>query len=184
MNTIKKEAKEKMEKAIEVLEREFTTLRTGRASLGVLDGVHVEAYGSPMPLNQLATLSTPDARTIMIQPWDKNVLGNIEKAIMAANIGLTPTNDGKIVRLNIPQMTEERRKDVVKVAHHLAEEARVAVRNIRRTENERIKKLEKSHELSEDDSHRAQDEMQKITDQFIEKINDDLAAKEKEIMEV
>lgn len=184
LNNIKKEALEKMEKALEVLEREFTTLRTGRASLGVLDGVEVEAYGSKMPLNQVASLSTPDAKTILIQPWDKSTLAPIEKAILAANVGLTPTNDGKVVRLNVPQMTEERRKDVVKVAHHLAEEARVAVRNIRRTENERIKKLEKSHDISEDDSRRAQDDMQKITDQHIENINKVLAAKEKEIMEV
>ncbi|GAB4312560.1 MAG: ribosome recycling factor [Candidatus Sumerlaeia bacterium] len=184
LNTIKKEAKEKMEKAIEVLEHEFSALRTGRASLGILDGIEVDSYGTKLPLNQVATLSTPDARTIMIQPWDKNVMAHIEKAILAANIGLTPTNDGKVIRLNIPQMTEERRRDVVKVAHQLAEEARVAIRNIRRAENERIKKLEKAHEISEDESHRAQDEMQKITDQFIETINKILAAKEKEIMEV
>jgi ribosome recycling factor len=184
LEDIKKETVEKMEKAVAVLEREFSTLRTGRASLGVLDGIEVDAYGSAMPLNQVATLSTPDARTIMIQPWDKNTIGPIERAVLAANIGLTPTNDGTVIRLSIPQMTEERRKDVVKVAHQLAEESRVAVRNVRRSENDRLKKMEKSHEISEDILHRALDEIQKITDKYIENINKDLESKEKEIMEV
>ena len=137
------ETDEKMTKALKALEGEFNTLRTGRASLAVLDGIMVDAYGTPTPIKQVATMSTPDARLIAVQPWDKSLIGNIEKAILAANIGLTPINDGKLIRINIPQLTEERRKELVKVAKHMAEEAKVAVRNVRRHINDSIKEAEK-----------------------------------------
>jgi ribosome recycling factor len=179
-----KELDDKMNKAIEVVEHELNTLRTGRASVHMLDGVKVSIYGTENSINQLATVSTPDASTIQIQPWDKNALGAIEKAILQANIGITPSNDGKLVRLNVPQLTEQTRKDMVKQAHKISEEGRVAVRNVRRHVIDEVKKLEKDHALSEDDSRRRQEQIQKKTDDFIKKIDGLLAAKEKEIMTV
>ncbi|AXA37268.1 MAG: ribosome recycling factor [Candidatus Hydrogenedentota bacterium] len=184
LDAIYKEAKEKMHKAIEAVEHEFSTLRTGRASVALVDNIHVQAYGASMALKQLATISTPDSRTILITPFDRNMIGAIEKAIMAANIGLTPNNDGKAIRLTIPPLTEERRKELVKVARKMAEDGRVAVRNIRRHANEEIKKTEKMHEITEDDRKRAIDKVQEMTDKFIGEIDELLARKEKEIMEI
>ena len=178
------ETDEKMTKALKALEGEFNTLRTGRASLAVLDGIMVDAYGTPTPIKQVATMSTPDARLIAIQPWDKSLIGNIEKAILAANIGLTPINDGKLIRINIPQLTEERRKELVKVAKHMAEEAKVAVRNVRRHINDSIKEAEKKHEISEDNRERALKKVQEVTDKYTDKIDEALKIKEEEIMEV
>lgn len=184
LSQIFKDAQEKMKKAVEAVEHEFSSLRTGRASVALVDNIHVEAYGTPMVLKQVAAISTPDARTILITPFDRNLIGPIEKAIMASNIGLTPNNDGKAIRLTIPQLTEERRKELVKVAKKMAEDGRVAVRNIRRHANEEIKKTEKMHEITEDDRKRAIEKVQELTDKFIEEIDKLLERKEKEIMEI
>lgn len=184
LDDLYKQAKEKMKKALHFLEEEFSKLRTGKASVTLVDPVKVNAYGTEMPLKQVASVSLPDAKTIAIQPWDKNLIPAIEKAILAANIGLTPINDGKIIRINIPPLTEERRKDLVKVAHKLAEEARVSIRNIRRHINEEIKKLEKDHKISEDEKFKAIDKVQEITDEFIKKVDELLKEKEKEIKEI
>jgi len=184
LKEIIRQSQEKMKKAVEATDRDLKSLRTGRASTALVENVTAEAYGTATPLKGLATISIPDARTIQIQPWDRNLLGAIEKAILAANIGLTPNNDGRVIRLNIPPLTEERRKELVKVAHKMAEEGRVAVRNIRRHTNEEIKATEKRHEISEDDRKKTQETVQKQTDEFIAEIDKHLAAKEKEIMEV
>lgn len=184
LKTVYKDAEEKMAKALEAMEHEFATLRTGRASLGILDGVAIEAYGQKMNLNQVASLTTPDAHTILIQPWDRNTAADIEKAIIAANIGLNPNNDGRVIRLNIPPLTEERRKELVKVAHKMAEDGRVAVRNVRRHANEEIKQLEKDKKIGEDLSHDGVNEIQKVTDKHIEEVGTRLKRKEAEIMEV
>lgn len=184
LDDLYKQAKEKMKKALHFLEEEFSKLRTGKASVTLVDPVKVNAYGTEMPLKQVASVSLPDAKTIAIQPWDKNLIPAIEKAILAANIGLTPINDGKIIRINIPPLTEERRKDLGKVAHKLAEEARVSIRNIRRHINEEIKKLEKDHKISEDEKFKAIDKVQEITDEFIKKVDELLKEKEKEIKEI
>lgn len=178
------ECTEKMKKAVEAMEHEFSTLRTGRANPTLLDVVEVDAYGQKMSIKQVATVSTPDAHTILVQPWDRGQLQAIEKAILAANIGMTPNNDGKVIRLNIPALTEERRKELVKVAHKMAEDGRVAIRNVRRHVNEETKQLEKDKVLSEDDSHEAHAEVQKITDKFIEEIGVRLKRKEQEIMAI
>ncbi len=182
----KKKAEDKMSKALEVLRKEFTTLRTGRASLGLLDGIMVDYYGTPTLLNQVANLAVPDPRQITIQPWEAKMLGEIEKAILKSDVGLTPSNDGKIIRLSIPQLTEERRQQIVKHAKKLAEDARVAVRNIRRDVNDEIKKKSKDKEahISEDETKKLQDDIQKTTDSYIKKIDEFLAHKEKEIMTV
>ncbi|NWG76609.1 MAG: ribosome recycling factor [Rubrivivax sp.] len=179
-----KSSDEKMQKAVEAMEHELAMLRTGRASTSLVDHVVVPAYGSDQPLKQLATISTPDARTIVIQPWDRSLLPVIDKAILAANLGLTPNNDGRVLRIMIPMLTEERRRELVKVAHKTAEDGRVAIRNVRRHVNEEIKAAEKKHEISEDDRDKALEEIQKHTDKFIKKVDELLAAKEKEIMEV
>lgn len=184
LQTVFKETQEKMHKAAEAVDRDFNTLRTGRASLALVDNVQVGAYGAKMPLKQLATVSTPDSRTILIQPFDRNQMHAIEKAILAANIGLTPNNDGKAVRLNIPPLTEERRRELVKLAKKMAEEGRIAVRNIRRHSNEQIKQTEKHHEITEDDRDKATHKVQELTDKFIKEIDELLTRKEKEIMEV
>lgn len=184
ISKVYKDTEDKMHRATEAMEHEFTTLRTGRASLAILDGIGIELYGQRMNLIQVATLSTPDAHTILIQPWDKNSAGPIEKAILAANIGLTPNNDGRVIRLNIPPLTEERRREFVKVAHKMAEDGRVAIRNIRRHANEEVKRLEKEKLISEDLSHDGLIEIQKITDKHIEDIGVRLKRKEAEIMEV
>lgn len=184
LNEIYKAAQEKMHKAVESVEHEFHTLRTGRASTALLDSVHVEAYGSKMPLKQLATISTPDAKTILIQPFDKGQMKAIEHSILEANLGMNPTNDGKAIRLIIPPLTEERRKELVKVAKKMAEDGRVAVRNIRRHSNDEVKKTEKSHETTEDDRERANQKVQELTDKYIKEVDELLARKEKEVMEV
>lgn len=184
MQEFKKKANEKMAHAVEVFKKDLSTFRTGRASLSIFDNIRIDYYGSLLPLNQVATLGIPESRTITIQPWEQRMIGEIEKAIMKSDLGLTPINDGKTIKINIPPLTEERRKQLVKVVRKRAEEARVAVRNIRRDIIEEIKRAEKDKKLSEDDSRRAQDEIQKLTNSFIEKIDQILEQKEKEIMEV
>lgn len=181
--SIKTSAEERMEKAIQALSRDLSTLRAGRASSSILDRVQVEYYGALTPLNQLANISTPDSRTLIIQPWDKSSLSEIERAIMKSDLGLTPANDGNIVRLSIPALTEERRSELVKLTKKFGEESKVAIRNIRRDANEDIKKLEKT-DISEDESRRHQEDVQKLTDKFIAEVDNVLASKEKEIMEV
>ena len=178
------EMAEKMEKSVDAFKGELSKVRTGRASLALLDGINVDAYGSEMPLNQVATLTIPESRLIAIQPWDPQVIGSIEKAILKSDIGLTPVNDGKIIRLNIPQLTEERRKELVKQVKKIAEEFRVAVRNVRREAIDSLKKMKKDKEISEDDLFKLQDEAQSETDSYIAQIDDITATKEKEVMEV
>jgi len=179
-----KDAEAKMDKAVNSVDHELQTLRTGRASVDSVDGVTVSAYGSDTPLNQVATVSTPDAATILVQPWDQGLLASVEKGLLAANLGMTPNNDGKIIRLNVPPMTEESRKLMVKKGHDLAEHGRIAVRNVRRHSNDEIKKNEKNHDISEDERKRFLDRMQKITDAHTKKIDELLQKKEKEIMHV
>jgi ribosome recycling factor len=181
---LKRKAVEKMDHSIEALKKEFASVRTGRASLALLDGIKVDYYGTPTPLQQVASLSVPESRQIAIQPWDQKIISDIEKAIMKSDLGLTPTNDGKVIRINIPLLTEERRKQLVKVVRKNAEDAKVAVRNIRRDVNDEIKKLEKEKHLSEDDTKKSLDEIQKFTDSYVKKIDEILMHKEKEIMEV
>jgi len=182
----KKKAEDKMNKAIEVLKKELASLRTGRASLAMLEGIMVDYYGTPTPLNQVANMAVPDPRQITIQPWEPKLLGEIEKAILKSDVGLTPGNDGKTIRLSIPPLTEERRQQIVKHAKKLAEDGRVAIRNIRRDVNDDIKKKSKDKDahVSEDDTKKLQDDIQKTTDLFIKKIDELLAHKEKEIMTV
>ena len=175
---------EKMTASVEALKRELVKIRTGRASLSLLDDITVEAYGSKMPLNQVGTLTIPESRMIAIQPWDPQMLSIIEKAILSSDLGLTPSNDGKVIRLTIPQLTEDRRKDLVKQVKKISEEFRVAVRNVRREANDLLKNMKKNKEISEDDMFRLQDEAQKETDNFIKKIDEIAAGKEKEVMEV
>ncbi|MBO9609318.1 MAG: ribosome recycling factor [Paenibacillaceae bacterium] len=182
--SVKRSAEDRMDKALSALKRELATLRAGRATPSLLDRVQVEYYGAMTPVNQLANINTPDSRTLMIQPWDKSSMSAIEKAIMKSDLGLTPSNDGSTIRIVIPALTEERRSDLVKMTRKFGEEAKVAVRNVRRDANDEIKKLEKSAGLSEDESRRHQDDIQKATDKFIAEVDKTLAAKEKEIMEV
>jgi ribosome recycling factor len=181
---LKRKTAERMSRTIEVLKKEFASIRTGRASLALLDGIMVNYYDTQTPLQQLASLSIPDSRQIAIQPWDQKIIPDIEKAIMKSDLGLTPMNDGKIIRINIPPLTEERRKQLVKVVKKKAEEAKVSIRNIRREANEELKKLEKEKHLSEDEVKKSQEETQKITDSYITKVDEVLGHKEKEIMEV
>jgi ribosome recycling factor len=173
-----------MDKSIEALRKEYQRVRTGRASTSLLDDVKVDFYGTPSPISQVATLSVPEARTINIQPWEPKMIQPIEKAIMNANLGLTPANDGKTIRLNLPPLTEERRKDIVKQLKKDAEEAKVALRNIRRDAIDGLKKLEKDKQISEDDLKRAEKEVQDFTNSHVSKIDDVLLHKEKEVMEV
>ncbi|GAB6111122.1 MAG TPA: ribosome recycling factor [Desulfomicrobium sp.] len=179
-----KDCTSRMQKSIDSLEKDFSRLRTGRASTALVDNIRVEYYGTPTPLNQVASVSIPDSRTISISPWDRNAFSNIEKAIMKSDLGLTPINDGRAIRINIPPLTEERRKDLVKMAKKYTEEAKVAIRNVRRDVNEALKKMQTAKEISEDDLHKAQDEVQKATDSFVKKADAALAEKEKEIMEI
>jgi ribosome recycling factor len=179
-----KDCTNRMQKSIDSLEKDFSRLRTGRASTALVDNIRVEYYGTPTPLNQVASVSIPDSRTISISPWDRNAFSNIEKAIMKSDLGLTPINDGRAIRINIPPLTEERRKDLVKMAKKYTEEAKVAIRNVRRDVNEALKKMQAAKEISEDDLHKAQDEVQKTTDNFVKKADAVLAEKEKEIMEI
>lgn len=174
----------KMEKSMDAFRVELTRIRTGRASLALLDGVKVDAYGSHMPLNQVGSLTVPESRMIVIQPWDTQLLGVIEKALLKSDLGLTPLNDGKVLRINIPQLTEERRKGLVKQVKKIAEEYRVAVRNVRRDAIEALKRQKKDKEISEDEMFKLQDDAQKETDLFIKKIDEIAAGKEKEVMEV
>ena len=178
------ETESKMEKTIETLGRDLATIRTGRASLSILDGITLEYYGAQSPLNQVATLSIPESRLIVIQPWDPSVIKDIEKAIMRSDLGLTPNNDGKVIRIPIPPLTEERRLQLVKVVKRQGEEGKIAIRNIRRDAIADAKEFEKEKEISEDELHRAQDEIQKITDRFIEKVDELIEKKEKEILEI
>jgi len=184
LKDVEKAAQERMQHSLGVLKKEFGTIRTGRATPALLDGVTVEYYGAPTPVTQVASVSVPESRSIVIQPWDPSVMGDIEKAILRANLGLTPTNDGKVIRISIPALTEERRKDLVKVARKYAEEGRVSLRNVRRDVNEQIRKLEKDGKVSEDDSRRAQERVQKLTDDFTAQVNQSIEKKEKEIMEI
>ncbi len=174
----------RMQKSIDSLEKDFSKLRTGRASTALVDSIRVEYYGTPTPLNQVASVSIPDSRTISIAPWDRNAFNSIEKAIMKSDLGLTPINDGRAIRINIPVLTEERRKDLVKMAKKYTEEAKVAIRNVRRDVNDALKKMHTAKEISEDDLHKGQDEVQKTTDLFVKKADAVLAEKEKEIMEI
>ncbi len=176
--------KENMNKTMEHVRHEFATIRTGRASTSLLDGISVDYYGSSVPLNQIANISVPEGRLLLITPYDKGTLGSIEKAILKSDLGLTPNNDGKLIRIPIPELTEERRKDLVKVVRRLAEDSRISIRNIRRDAKDRVKKGEKNGEISEDDSHRIMNEVQKVTDEFVGKIDEVLKAKEEEIMEI
>ena len=181
---LKEKVVEKMEKAIESLKKDYGSIRTGRASLALLDGITVDYYGTQTPLNQVAALSVPDPKTIAIQPWEQKLIGDIEKAIMKSDLDLTPTNDGKLIRINIPPLTEERRKQLVKLVKKRAEECRVSVRNIRRDINEELKKIEKDEHVSEDETKNSLDDVQKTTDSYVKKIEEVLDHKEKEIMEV
>jgi ribosome recycling factor len=184
MRETTKKVKHHMEKAVEVFREELKTLRTGRASLGILDPVRVDYYGTPTPLNQVANLSVPDPTLIVIQPWDPTLIQAIEHSIQRANLGLNPMNDGKVIKLPVPPPTEERRKELVKIAHDFAERARTAVRNVRRDGNEELRRMEKDKEISEDEMHRGLDEVQKLTDAHIEEIGKVVSAKEEEILTV
>ena len=178
------DAQRRMEGALRALTAEFAGVRTGRASTALLDRVHVTAYGTRMPLNQVATIQAPEARLLTVQPFDRQLMKAVEKGILESDLGLTPSNDGQIIRLAIPQLSEERRKDLVKLVHKMAEEAKVAVRNVRRDVLNELKRTEKDGEISRDDLARAQDEVQKLTDGEVKAIDDLLARKEAEILEV
>jgi len=178
------DATDRMEKALEALRRDLATVRTGRASPALVEHLKVDYYGAATPLNQLATISTPDARLITIQPWDRGSIGAIEKAILKSDIGLNPSNDGALIRLAIPQLTEERRREIAKQVRKRAEDARIAVRNIRRDCHENIRRLEHDHEISQDDLHRAETELQKLTDDHIKEIDKVGHEKEEEVLAV
>jgi len=183
-NDIIKDAREHMDKTHSALLHEFAGVRTGRASAAILDKIHVDAYGSSMPLNQVANIKAPEPQSLIIEPWDKSVMGAIEKAIQASDLGLNPSNDGIVIRVPFPPLTEERRKDLVKLCKGYAEEGRVAIRNIRRDANHKLERLGKDSEVSEDDVRRAEAEVQKLTDGHIKEIDEALKRKETEIMEV
>ena len=175
--------KERMEKAIEHLDNELIRIRAGKANVHILDGVLVDYYGAPTPLNQVSNISTPDAKTIMIQPWEKTMIGPIEKAIMNSNVGITPANNGEVIRLVVPQLTEERRRDLVKQVKMEGENARVSIRNARREANDEYKNMQKDG-LSEDETKTAEDNIQKLTDEFTEKVDNIVEAKDKDIMTI
>ncbi len=175
---------EKMNKTLKALQGDLNKVRTGRASVALFDDIRVDYYGTPTPLNQVATLSVPEGRLIIIQPWDPQMIGEIEKAILKSELGVTPTNDGKLIRLTIPRLTEERRKDLVKIIKKMGEGSKVAIRNIRRDTNENFKEMEKEKLISEDELHQNFDKIQKVTDGFIRKIDEVLHAKEHEILEI
>jgi ribosome recycling factor len=187
MNTVKEietAARQRMEKALEDLQHAMATIRTGRASVHLLDNVRVDYYGTPTPVNQVANLHVPEPGMITITPWDVTQIGPIEKAIRAADLGVNPANDGKMIRIPIPPLTEERRKELVKKLHGVAEDHRVAIRNIRRDSNDHVKKLSKEKKITEDDDRRAHDEMQKLTDACMQKLDAAARTKEKEILEI
>lgn len=179
-----REAKARMEAAVEAMRREFATVRTGKATPALLDTVRVEAYGSKLPVNQLASVTAPEPALLVVQPWDKSLIGPIEKAIRAADLGLNPSNDGNLIRIPIPPLNEERRREYVRLLHKMAEEGRISVRHARRLANEDIKRRMKEGEIGEDDGHRQLEEVQKLTDRYIEKIDEMLKVKEEEVMEV
>ncbi|RLB07822.1 MAG: ribosome recycling factor [Deltaproteobacteria bacterium] len=179
-----KDCETKMKKALSSLEKELGKVRTGRASLTILDDIKVDYYGTPTPLNQVATLSVPESRLIVIQPWDTSLIGDIERAILKSDLGMTPVNDGKVIRITVPRLTEERRKELVKVVKKMGENGKIGVRNIRREAIEKLRKMEKAKEISEDDLHKWQAQVQKVTDKFVEQIDELIEAKEKEIMEI
>jgi ribosome recycling factor len=183
IDDIYQDTQDSMSKSIEALERELNRVRTGRASLSILDGIKVDYYGTLTPLNQMATLAVPESRLITIQPWDVSVIKDIEKALLKSDLGLTPANDGKILRISIPPLTEERRKELVKLVHKMCEEHKVSVRNVRRDSNELLKSLKKDGDISEDEAFKAQDEVQKITDEHVKLIDECYTKKEKEILE-
>ncbi|MEK6529451.1 MAG: ribosome recycling factor [candidate division NC10 bacterium] len=182
MQAVIKEVETRMQGAVDALGREFAGVRTGRASTGLLEGIRVDYYGTPTPVPQVASLSVPDPKTVLIQPWDASLLPAIEKAIMKSDLGLTPANDGKVIRLVMPPLSEERRKQLAKAVGKLAEDARVAIRNIRHDANKKLKTMEKEKKISEDDGRRGQDQTQKITDKFIQGVDELLKKKEQEIL--
>lgn len=183
IESLYQETEESMQKAIDALKNEFKKVRTGRASLSILDDIRVDYYGTLTPLNQMASLSIPESRLITIQPWDVSVIKDVEKAILKSDLGLTPSNDGKVIRISIPPLTEERRKQLVKVIYKKSEEHKISIRNVRRDANDLLKNLKKDGEISEDDAFKAQDQVQKITDEHIKLIDDVCKDKEKEILE-
>jgi ribosome recycling factor len=183
IDELHQDTQERMDKTLAALRHELNRVRTGRASLSLLDGIRVDYYGTPTPLNQMASLSIPESRLIVIQPWDTSAIKDIEKALLKSDLGLTPSSDGKVVRIAIPPLTEERRKQLVKVVYKIGEDHKVAVRNIRRDGNEMLKTFKKDGEISEDEAFKAQEEIQKITDTFIGRIDDTVRLKEKEILE-
>ncbi|MEK6776230.1 MAG: ribosome recycling factor [bacterium] len=180
----KAHAQEKMDKAIAALKNDFARVRTGRASTALLDHIMVDYYGTPTRLNQMATLSVPESRMITIQPWDATALKSIEKAVLKSDLGLTPSNDGKIIRITIPELTEERRREIVKVIKHITEECRISVRQVRKEANDQLKKMEKDKQITEDEHHRVHDEIQKMTDKYIDQADQILQKKEAEVMQV
>jgi ribosome recycling factor len=184
INDVIKDVQHRMNGAIDALHREFKTLRTGRANVSMLDLIVVDYYGTPTPIAQVASLKVPEASLIVAEPWDKSMVGPVEKAIRNSDLGLNPASDGKVIRIPIPQLTEDRRKELVKKASHLAEEARTAIRQVRRDGNDRLKKMLKAHEISEDDEKRALDEIQKLTDKHIDEIGSVVKHKEADIMAV
>jgi len=184
MKELKKEIDGKMQKALESTRREFNEVRTGRAHPGLLEGLHVDYYGTMTPLKQMASITVPDSRTILIQPWDISSIPAIEKAISNSNLGVTPNNDGKVLRVGLPQLSTERRQELQKLVKQMAEHGRVSLRTIRREANDRIKKMQSDGDVSEDDSFRAQDEVQKVTDKYIKEIDDLLEKKVKELVEI
>jgi ribosome recycling factor len=184
LEDVYKDAEDQMQKAIESLTREFAGIRTGRASVNLLDGIKVDYYGTQTPLNQMATLSVPESSLIVIQPWDVSVIKSVEKAILKSDLGITPSNDGKVIRLAIPPLTEERRKELAKIVKKKAEEKKVAVRQARRDANDMLKTLEKEKEITEDQLHKGQDQVQKITDDYVKKVDELTTKKETEILEI
>jgi ribosome recycling factor len=181
-NEIMKEMKRKMDRALEVLGQDFARIRTGRASVALLEGIKVDAYGTAMPISQVASLAAPEPRLLTVQPWDTGLMSDLEKAILRSDLGLTPSNDGKIIRIPIPPLTTERRKELVKSTKKMTEESKVALRNLRRDANEQLKDLKKDKQISEDEAFKAQDDVQKVTDDYIKKLDALAAEKEKEIM--
>ncbi|MBS4031414.1 MAG: ribosome recycling factor [Clostridiales bacterium] len=177
-------AEDRMDKAVAALKRDLASLRAGRATPALLDRITVDYYGVSTPINQLANISVPEPRLLLIQPWDKKAVSEVERAIMKSDLGLTPMSDGSVIRLSIPQLTEERRKDLVKMSKKKAEEGRVAIRNIRRDANDELKRTEKKGEITEDELHKTQDDIQKLTDKYIEEVEKVLTVKEADIMEV
>jgi len=184
MQSVLDDGKKRMVGAISALDKEFGKLRTGRATTSLVDGIIVDYYGTPTPISQLSSVSIPDSKTVTIQPWDKGAFGSVEKAIQNSDLGLNPVNDGKIIRISIPPLTEERRKELVKVAKKYTEDGKIAIRNVRRDMNDVLKKLEKDKNISEDEKKKGETDVQKMTDDFVKNCDEALAAKEKDILEI